>query len=60
VQPNINLNESRLGIKNLFEKKGHADNATNNRCDELATMAADSNDLLVDEGYDIDVDHLLL
>ena len=31
--------------------KGHADNPYNNRCDELATAAADSTDLLVDEGY---------
>jgi ribonuclease HI len=31
--------------------KGHADNPYNNRCDELATAAADGNDLLVDEGY---------
>ena len=40
--------------------KGHADNPHNNRCDELATAAADSDDLLVDEGYEMDVDHLLL
>ncbi len=32
--------------------KGHADNIYNNRCDELATSAADSNDLLIDEGYE--------
>ncbi len=32
--------------------KGHADNAMNNRCDELATMAADGRNLLVDEGYE--------
>jgi ribonuclease HI len=31
--------------------KGHADNPFNNRCDELATSAADGSDLLVDEGY---------
>jgi len=31
--------------------KGHADNPYNNRCDELATEAADGSDLLVDEGY---------
>src|SRR5437868_7562863 len=30
--------------------KGHAQNAFNNRCDELATEAADGNDLLIDEG----------
>lgn len=32
--------------------KGHADNIYNNRCDELATMAADGKKLLVDEGYE--------
>jgi ribonuclease HI len=35
--------------------KGHADNPFNNRCDELATMAADGNDLLIDEGYEKEV-----
>jgi ribonuclease HI len=40
--------------------KGHADNPYNNRCDELATMAADGKDLLVDAGYEIDPDHLIL
>lgn len=32
--------------------KGHADNPYNNRCDQLATMAADSRQWLVDEGYE--------
>ncbi|MCM5528740.1 ribonuclease HI [Parasegetibacter sp. NRK P23] len=32
--------------------KGHADNPYNNRCDELATRAADGRDLLVDYGYE--------
>lgn len=32
--------------------KGHADNPFNNRCDELATTAADGKNLLVDEGYE--------
>jgi len=32
--------------------KGHADNKFNNRCDELATTAADGNDLLDDDGYE--------
>ena len=32
--------------------KGHASNAYNNRCDILATTAADSGHLLIDEGYD--------
>ena len=31
--------------------RGHADNKFNNRCDELATEAADGTDLLDDEGY---------
>ncbi len=32
--------------------KGHADNPFNNRCDELATQAADGANLLIDEGYE--------
>lgn len=32
--------------------KGHADNPFNNRCDELATAAADSKDLHIDDGYE--------
>ena len=32
--------------------KGHANNPFNNRCDELATQAADSRKWLVDEGYE--------
>ncbi len=32
--------------------KGHADNPFNNRCDELATTAADGKNLVVDEGYE--------
>ena len=32
--------------------KGHADNPLNNRCDELATAAADGYDLLIDEEYE--------
>ena len=32
--------------------RGHADNAMNNRCDELATAAADEKHLLVDEWYE--------
>ena len=32
--------------------KGHADNAMNNRCDELATTAAGSKQLLTDTGYE--------
>ncbi len=32
--------------------KGHADNAYNNRCDQLATAAADGKHLAIDEGYE--------
>lgn len=32
--------------------KGHADNALNNRCDELATQAADGKNLLIDTVYE--------
>lgn len=32
--------------------KGHADNPWNNRCDALATAAADGKHLLIDEGYE--------
>jgi ribonuclease HI len=34
--------------------KGHANNPFNNRCDELATAAADSKQWLVDEGFEND------
>ncbi len=34
--------------------KGHADNPYNNRCDELATTAADATNLNIDEGYEND------
>ena len=40
--------------------KGHADNAYNNRCDVLATTAADGKHLLVDEGYEMDINSLNL
>ncbi len=36
----------------LIWVKGHAENPHNNRCDELATAAADGNDLQIDEGYE--------
>ncbi len=32
--------------------KGHASNPFNNRCDELATQAADSGNWLIDEGFE--------
>lgn len=40
--------------------KGHASNEYNNRCDVLATTAADSGDLLIDEGYEQNPDQLVL
>jgi ribonuclease HI len=39
--------------------RGHADNAFNNRCDELATMAADGKNLLEDAGYENDLSALI-
>lgn len=41
----------KFNIKMIWVK-GHADNPYNNRCDELATSAADGKHLLVDEGYE--------
>jgi ribonuclease HI len=38
--------------------KGHADNPYNNRCDVLATTAADGKNLLIDEGYERDLANL--
>jgi ribonuclease HI len=38
---------------NIVWVKGHADNPYNNRCDELATAAADGKDLAIDEVYEI-------
>ena len=32
--------------------KGHAGNTYNEKCDELAVAAAESNDLLIDEGFE--------
>ena len=40
-----------MNIKMIWVK-GHADNPFNNRCDELATAAADGNDLAIDEAYE--------
>lgn len=40
--------------------KGHAENPYNNRCDVLATTAADGNNLLIDTGYEMDPDQLTL
>jgi ribonuclease HI len=35
--------------------KGHADNPYNNRCDVLATSAADGKDLLIDTAYEAEI-----
>ena len=40
--------------------RGHADNPLNNRCDELATSAADGSDLLIDSGFEEQKGSLLL
>jgi ribonuclease HI len=40
--------------------KGHANNPFNNRCDELATEAADSRNWLVDEGYEKGIEGTLM
>ena len=40
--------------------KGHANNEMNNRCDQLATAAADGRNLLIDEGYEMDPDRLVM
>ena len=41
----------KFSIK-LVWVKGHANNPYNNRCDELATAAADGKHLLIDTGYE--------
>ena len=49
------LRYSALAAKHhiqFFWVRGHASNPHNNRCDELATQAADGNDLKEDVGYD--------
>ncbi|WP_018617208.1 ribonuclease HI [Segetibacter koreensis] len=38
--------------------KGHADNPFNNRCDVLATTAADGKNLLIDEEYEREMTNL--
>jgi ribonuclease HI len=43
---------------NFIWVKGHADNPFNNRCDELATAAADGYNLLIDEEYEKDKNSL--
>ena len=54
---NIDLWERLLKAKaphrvNFIWVKGHAGHPQNERCDQLATTAADGTDLLVDEGLD--------
>lgn len=44
------LQEHQVGFKWV---KGHADNPYNNRCDELATEAADGKHLHRDKGYEL-------
>ena len=39
----------------FFWVRGHSTNPFNNRCDELATAAADGGNLLVDEGYEAEL-----
>ena len=49
------LHYNDLASKNIIRfvwVRGHADNQFNNRCDELATAAADSASLLIDEEYE--------
>jgi ribonuclease HI len=53
-------NLAQMHQLNFVWVRGHADNPYNNRCDELATAAADGKDLLVDEGYEMDPDRLIL
>jgi ribonuclease HI len=38
--------------------RGHADNPYNNKCDVLATEAADGKNLMIDEGYEQDKNSL--
>ena len=46
-----NILSQKFTIKFVWVK-GHSTNPYNNRCDELATAAADGKDLLIDEGYE--------
>ncbi len=38
--------------------KGHSENEYNNRCDELATAAADGKNLLIDEWYEKEIKNM--
>jgi ribonuclease HI len=44
---------------NFVWVRGHAENPYNNRCDELATAAADGEMLSIDEGYEQTTQRLL-
>lgn len=49
------LHYNELARKNMIRfvwVRGHADNPNNNRCDELATAAADGAGLLIDEEFE--------
>lgn len=54
---NIDLWQRFLKINKLHQVsfhwvKGHAGDMYNEKCDELAVIAAEQNDLLIDEGYE--------
>ena len=54
---NVDLWKKLLEVKKIHEVefvwvKGHADNALNERCDALATSAADGENRIVDEGVE--------
>ena len=56
---NVDLWQAFIPLYNTFKPKlswikGHAGHEENERCDELAVKAAESLDLLVDEGYEND------
>jgi len=50
------LKSYRLHRVKFIWIKGHADNAENERCDRLAVLASQSDNLLEDEGYGQDTD----
>ncbi len=59
---NIDLWKRMLSAKQphnvtFYWVKGHAGHPQNERCDQLATSAADSNDLLIDMEYERTVPH---
>ena len=46
------LSSCKKTILRFVWVKGHADNPHNNRCDQLATEAADPGMLIEDEGFE--------